>query len=79
MLNARLKGYKDGIIKEDDFYYYKTHNGKAWLGLVKVFAMEGNSIWIFAHGDTRKAPRCNVKLCRKKEDVTKEVKVSEKD
>ena len=78
-LNARLKGYEDGFIEEDDLVYYQAQNGKAWLGPVKVFAIKGNSIWIFAHGDTRKIPRCNVKICRKKEDVIDDDKVSEKD
>ena len=76
---TRLKGYEDKITEEDDLVYYQTQNEKAWLGPVKVFAIKGNSIWIFAHGDTRKVPRCNVKLCRKKEDVNNDDKVNEKD
>ena len=77
-LNTRFKGYEDGIIEEDDLVYYQTQNEKAWLGPVKVFAIKGNSIWIFAHGDTRKVPRCNVKLYKKKKDVNNDDKVSDK-
>ena len=46
--------------------------------MIKIFALKGNFTWIFANGDTRKLPRCNVKLCRKKDDVNNDNKVSER-
>ena len=57
VLNTRFKGYEDRIIEEKDLVYHQAQNEKVWLGPVKVFAIKGSSIWIFAHGDTRKVPR----------------------
>jgi len=59
--------------------WFSTSSGterKALFGPIKVFTIQGNLIWIIAHGDTRKIPRCNIKLCGKNEDVVDEEKVS---
>ena len=77
--NHEYKRYEDRIIAKGDLVYHQAQNWKALQGLVKVFAMKMNSIWIFAHRDTRKVPKYNVKRSRKKEDVNKNEKVSEKD
>ena len=44
--------------------YYQHQDKKAWLGPVKVFAVKGNEVFIFANGSVRKVPRCNVQLCK---------------
>ena len=38
---ARSKGYEDKIVKNDDIVYYQNQDKKAWLGLVRVFAVNG--------------------------------------
>ena len=63
---TRMKGYEDIKINEGGLVYYQHQDKKAWLGPVKVFARNGNDIFIFANGDVRKVPRCNVQLCEKK-------------
>ena len=45
--------------------YYQYHDKKAWLGPTKVFASNGNNIFIFANGNIRKVLRSNVNLCDK--------------
>ena len=75
-MNARSTGYENRIVEEDDLVYYQAKNRKAWLGPVKVFLIKGNSIWEIVHRDTRKIPRCNIKLCRKPEDVVDEENAS---
>ena len=35
----------------------------------KVFAVNGGDIFIFANGNLRKVPRCNVQLSEKKEEI----------
>ena len=35
-------------------------------------SIKENSIWVITHGDTRKIPRCNVKLIRKDSIVDEE-------
>ena len=47
--------------------YYQVENKKAWLGPVRIFAVKGNSVFLFANGNMKKIPRCNVKLCGRKE------------
>ena len=54
--------------------YYQYQDKKAWLGPVKVFAMNGNDIFVFANGNVRKVPRCNVQLCEKEMETEKEEK-----
>ena len=66
---TRFKGYEDEVIEEEDLVFYQVENKKAWLGPVKIFAIKGNAVFLFANGSMRKIPRCNVKLYRKKEDV----------
>ena len=41
---------------------------KAWMGPVKVFATKNKDIFIFANGNVRKVPRCNVQLCESEEE-----------
>ena len=66
-LKTRSKGYEDEILKEEDMVYYQIEDKKAWLGLVRVFAVKGNSVFLFTNGNMKKIPRCNVKLCGRKE------------
>ena len=42
---TRTKGYEDVILK-GAIVFYQHEGKKAWLGLVKVFALNGNSIFI---------------------------------
>ena len=69
--NTRSKGYEDILIKEGDLVYYQHQDRKAWMGLVKVFAVKGKDVFIFANGNVRKVPRCNVQLCKSEEDEWK--------
>ena len=62
---TRMKGYEDVKISEGDLVYYQHQDMKAWLGPAKVFASKGNDIFIFANGNIRKVPKCNVQLCEK--------------
>ena len=41
------------------------------MGPVKVFARNGNDIFVFANGNVRKVPRCNVQLCDKEMETEK--------
>ena len=61
---TKLKGYEDVILKEGDLVFYQHEGKKAWLGPVKVFAVNKNSIFIFTNGSIRKVPRCNVQYLR---------------
>ena len=74
---TRFKGFEDEVIEEEDLVFYQAENKKAWLGPVKIFAIKGNAVFIFFNGSTRKIPRCNIKLCKKKEDVVDDEVVSE--
>ena len=47
---TRMKGYEDIQISEGDLVYYKHQDKKAWLGPAKVFASNGNDIFIFQMG-----------------------------
>ena len=58
--NTRSKGYKDILIKEGGLVYYQHQERKAWISLVKVFVVKGKDVVIFANGNVRKVPRCNV-------------------
>ena len=33
------------------------------MGPVKIFSIQGNSVFLFANGSIRKVPRCNIQLC----------------
>ena len=74
---TRLKGYEDEVIKEGDLVLYQHQDKKAWLGPVRVFSIQRNSVFLFANGSMRKIPRCNVQLCSSEEE--KEQSDSEKD
>ena len=50
------------IVKEGDYVFYQHRDGKAWLGPVKVFPVQINSIFLFANGSMCKVPRYNVQL-----------------
>ena len=69
--NTRSKGYEDILIKEGDLVYYQHQDRKAWMGLVKVFTLIGKDVFIFANGNVRKVPRCNVQLCKSEEEESK--------
>ena len=69
--NTRSKGYEDIMIKEGDLVYYQHQDKKAWMGLVKVFAVKGKDVFIFANGNVRKVSRCNVQLCKSEEEESK--------
>ena len=71
---TRMKGYEDKEVNEGDLVYYQHQDGKAWLGPVKVFAKNGNDIFVFANGNVRKVPRCNIQLCEKEMENEKEKK-----
>ena len=45
-----LKGYEDQIIKEGDWVLYQYQDKKAWLGPVRVFSIQGNSVFLFTNG-----------------------------
>ena len=66
-LKTRTRGYEDKILREEDLVYYQIEDKKAWLGPERVFAVKGNSVFLFANGNMKKIPRCNVKLCGRKE------------
>ena len=66
--NTRSKGYEDILIKEGDLVYYQHQDRKAWMGPVKA---KGKDIFIFANGNVRKVPRCNVQLCKSEEEESK--------
>ena len=69
---TRSKGYEDIIIDAGDLVFYQYEDKKAWLGPEKVFAVNGGDIFIFANGNLRKVPRCNVQLSEKKEEIEKD-------
>ena len=69
---TRSRGYEDIQVKEGDLVYYQHQDKKAWLGPVKVFAVKGRDIFIFANGSVRKVPRCNVQLCETEDDDSEE-------
>ena len=71
---ARSKGYEDTPVKNGDIVYYQNQDKKAWLGLVKVFAVKGRDIFIFANGGIKKVPRCNIQLCEPEDDENDEEK-----
>ena len=51
--------------------YYQHQDKKAWLGPAKVFASNGNDIFIFVNGNIRKVPWYNVQLCYKEVEIDK--------
>ena len=69
---ARSKGYEDIIVKDGDLVYYQNQDKKAWLGLVKVHAVKGREVFVFANGNVKKVPRCNVQLCEAEDDENEE-------
>ena len=62
---TRMKGYEDIKITSGDLVFYQYEDKKAWLGPEKVFTVKGGDVFIFANGNIRKIPRCNVQLCDK--------------
>ena len=62
---SRMKGYEDMKINAGDLVFYQYENKKAWLGREKVFTVNGGDVFIFANGNIRKIPRCNILLCDK--------------
>ena len=42
------------------------------MGPEKVFAVNGGDVFIFANGNIRKVPRCNVPLSEKNEEIEKD-------
>ena len=60
---TRMKSYEDIKVSEGYIVHYQYQEKKAWLRPSKVFATNGNDIFIFANGNIRKVPRCNVQLC----------------
>ena len=42
------------------------------MGPEKVFAVNRGNIFIFANGNLKKVPRCNVQLSEKKEEIEKD-------
>ena len=54
------------MIESGDLVFYQYEDKKAWLGPKEVFPVNGRDIFIFANGNLRKVPRCNVQLSEKK-------------
>ena len=71
---ARARGYEDKQVKNDDIVYYQNQDKKAWLGPVKVCAVKGRDIFIFANGGIKKVPRCNIQLCESEDEEIEEDK-----
>ena len=69
---TRMKRYGDIKISEGDLVFYQYQDKKTWLGPQNVFAINGGNIFIFANGNIRKVPRCNVQLCEKAEEDEKD-------
>ena len=69
--NTRSKGYENILIKDGDLVYNQYQDKKVWMGPVKMFAVKGKDIFIFANGNVRKVPRCNEKLCESEEEESK--------
>ena len=67
----RTRVYKEVKESKGDLVYYQHQDRKAWMGLVKVFAVKGKDVFIFANGNVRKVPRCNVQLCESEEEESK--------
>ena len=62
---TRMKGYEDIEVSECYLVYYQHQDKKAWLGPAKMVASKGNDIFIFANGNIRKVPKCNIQICEK--------------
>ena len=60
------------MIDTGDLVFYQYEDKKAWLGTKKVFAVNRGDIFIFANGNLRNVPRCDVQLCEKKEEIEKD-------
>ena len=41
------------------------------MGPVKVLVVKEKDVFIFANGNVRKAPKCNVQLCESEEEESK--------
>ena len=52
--------------------FYQYQDKKAWLGPERVFATNGNNIFIFANGNIRKVLRCNVQFCENRVENDKD-------
>ena len=74
---TRSRGYEDLQVKDGDLVYYQHQDKKAWLGPVKVFAVKGRDIFVFANGSIKKVPRCNILLCEMEDDDNAEEKEEE--
>ena len=66
---TRTKGYEDVVLKEGDLVYYQHQGKKAWLGPVRVFSVQGNSVFLFANRSMRKVLRCNIQLCESEDGI----------
>ena len=69
---TRMKGYEDVKIDTGDLVFYQYEDKKAWLGPERVFAVKGGDVFIFANGNIRKIPRCNVQLSKKYEEIERD-------
>ena len=67
-----MEGYEDVKIDTGDLVFYQYEDKKAWLGPERVFAVNGGDVFIFANGNIRKVPRCNVQLSEKHEEIEKD-------
>ena len=66
---TRMRGYEDVKIGEGDLVFYQYEDKKAWLGPERVLAVKGGDVFIFANGNVRKIPRCNVLLSERSEEI----------
>ena len=62
VIETRMKGFEDMIVKKNDKVFYQTNNEKAWLGPAKVIDVDKNWVFIAGNGELKKVPKCNVKL-----------------
>ena len=68
---TRMRGYEDISMNERDLVFYQYEDKKAWLGPERVFSVKGRDVFVFANGNIRKIPRCNVQLSEKSEGIEK--------
>ena len=76
---ARARGYEDKQVKNDNIVYYQNQDKKAWLGPVRVFAVKGRDIFIFANGGIKKVHGCNIQLCESEDEEIDEEKEDSKE
>ena len=67
-----MRGYEDVMIDTGDLVFYQYEDKKAWLESKKVFTVNEGDVFIFANGNIRNIPRCNVQLSKKSEEIQRD-------